>query len=174
MKSMVEPSAQFYTTQTVAEGTNTAPRTNTNNTSLPNNSRSPHQAVTVPGVLPPHLPFHTSVPQSTFLTPGQSTQPYPAQYAWSPGMPPPWRDPYPQQQSGDFRGPSPNTNATSLVAGPFAPKTAAELGLLDRPDTSYEGMELSNIVDRMTAAFPMDTHSGILHIFDGLPLKMSR
>lgn len=86
---------------------------------------------------------------------------YPAQYSLTPGASPPWRNPLIQPHSGDIRGNSPNTSATSL-AGPFVPKTAAESGLLDRPVTStYEGMELSNIVDRMTAAFPVDVHTGI-------------
>ena len=74
-------------------------------------------------------------------------------------MTPPLTDAFPQRNANDFRGPSPSERATSL-GGPFVTTTNAELGLLDRPDISYEGLQLSNIVDKMTATFPIEVSSG--------------
>ena len=163
MKSVVQSSLPARTSRTVAEATSVAPQTNHNTPTL-SVSRVPQQTTYVSGISSPHIPTHTSLPQNTFLTPGPPMPGYPAQYSLTPGASPPWRNPLIQPHSGDIRGNSPNTSATSL-AGLYVPKTAAELGLLDRPVSStYEGMELSNIVDRMTAAFPMDMHSGILYL----------
>jgi len=117
-----------------------------------NASGGTYPSSTVPRVSPTYPPVRpTTVPQAAYLTPGPSIQAYPPQYSLSPGITPPWRDSYSQLPLGAVR----RASSSSL----FAPKTAAELGLLDRPDTSYEGMELSNIVDRMTSAFPLDVHS---------------
>ena len=163
MKSVVQSSPPARTSRTVAEATSAAPQTNHNTPTL-SFSRVPQHTTYVSGISSPHIPTHTSIPQNTFLTPGPPMPAYLAQYSLTPGVSPPWRNPLIQPHSGDIRGNSPNTSATSLV-GPFVPKTAAELGLLDRPVSStYEGMELSNIVDRMTAAFPMDVHTGIWHL----------
>ena len=162
MKAAVQPSSMPYTTQTPKETTAMAPLTsfhpNSGVGASPGNaSGGVYPSSSVPGVSPTYpLPRPSSVPQTTYRTPGSSMQPYPPQYSLPPGMSPPWRDAYPQPQIGAVRGASPS--------GPFAPKTAAELGLLDRPETSYEGMELSNIVDRMTSAFPLDDHSGNSYI----------
>ncbi|CAH3036381.1 unnamed protein product [Porites lobata] len=158
MKSVVQPSPPARSSRTVAEATSVAPQTNHNTPTL-SVSRVPQQTTYVSGISSPHILTHSSIPQNTFLTPGPPVPAYPAQYSLTPGVSPPWRNPLIQPHSGDIRGNSPNTSATSLT-GPFVPKTAAELGLLDRPVSStYEGMELSNIVDRMTAAFPMDMYS---------------
>lgn len=159
MNTVVQPSSKPYTSQTASVATTTAPRPN-NTISGINDSRVPYRAVSSPGISPINPPAYTAGHQNTFLTPGPSIQAYPAQYSLPPGMSPPLVDAYLQRHRGDFWGTSPNASVTSL-AGPFAPKTAAELGLLDRPDTSYEGLELSNTVDRMTASFPLDVHSGI-------------
>ena len=160
MKSVAQPSSKPFASPTsVAEATSTAPRP-INSTSGINDTRGIYNPASVPGISPIYPPTHSPAPPNTFLMRSPSVQAHPPQYSLSPGMSPPWKDAYPQPQSGEFRGSSPNTSATSL-AGPYAPKTAAELGLLDRPDTSYEGMEMSNIVERMTAAFPLDVHSGI-------------
>lgn len=162
MKAAVQPSSMPYTTQTPKETTAMAPLTSSHpnsgvGTSPGNASGGVYPSSSVPGVSPTYpLSRPSSVPQTTYRTPGPSMQPYPPQYSLPPGMSPPWRDAYPQPQIGAVRGASPS--------GPFAPKTAAELGLLDRPETSYEGMELSNIVDRMTSAFPLDDHSGNSYI----------
>ena len=158
MNTVVQPSKP-YTSQTPSVATSTAPRPN-NTISGINDSRVPYRAVSSPGISPINPPPYPTGHQNTFLTPVPSVQAYPPQYSLPPGMSPPWVDAYPQRHRGDFRGASPNTSVTPL-AGPFSPKTTAELGLLDRPDTSYEGLELSNIVDRMTASFPLDVHSGI-------------
>lgn len=158
MKSVVQPSPPARSSRTVAEATSVAPQTNHNTPTL-SVSRVPQQTTYVSGISSPRIPIHSSIPQNTFLTPGPPVPAYPAQYSLTPGVSPPWRNPLIQPHSGDIRGNSPNTSATSLT-GPFVPKTAAELGLLDRPVSStYEGMELSNIVDRMSAAFPMDMYS---------------
>ena len=155
MKSVVQPSSKPYPTQSATDTTAMAPLTNSQpisgiGSSTGNASGGVYQYPVAPGISPAYPPaYPSSVPQNTFLTPGPSTHPYPPQYSLSPGVPPPWRDAYLQS----VRGASP-------LPGPFAPKTAAELGLLDRPDTSYEGMEMSNIVDRMSSAFPLDVHSG--------------
>ena len=163
MKSVVQPSPPARSSRTVAEATSVAPQTNHNTPTL-SVSRVPQQTTYVSGISSPRIPTRSSIPQNTFLTPGPPVPAYPAQYSLTPGVSPPWRNPLIQPHSGDIRGNSPNTSATSLT-GPFVPKTAAELGLLDRPVSStYEGMELSNIVDRMTAAFPMDMYSGILYL----------
>ena len=160
MKSVVQSSPPARTTRTVAEATRAAPQTN-HNTSTLSYSPVPQETTYVSGISSPHIPTHTSIPQNTFLTPGPPIPAYPVQYSLTPGASPPWRNPLIQPHSGDIRGNSPNTSAASL-AGLFVPKTAAELGLLDRPVSStYVGMELSNIMDRMTAAFPMDVHAGI-------------
>ena len=160
MKSVAQPSSKPFASPTsAAEATNTAPRT-INSTSGINDTRGVYNPASVPGISPIYPPRYTPAPQNTFLTRGPSVQAHPPQYSLSPSMSPPWKDAYPQRQGGEFWGSSPNASATSL-AGPYAPKTAGELGLLDRPDTSYEGMEMSNIVERMTAAFPLDFHSGI-------------
>ena len=157
MKSVVQPSPPARSSRTVAEATSVAPQTNHNTPTL-SVSRVPQQTTYVSGISSPRIPTHT------FLTPGPPVPAYPAQYSLTPGVSPPWRNPLIQPHSGDIRGNSPNTSATSLT-GPFVPKTAAELGLLDRPVIStYEGMEFSNIVDRMTAAIPMDMYSGILYL----------
>ena len=158
MKSVVQPPSNPNTSQTTTEVITTAPRPN--NTPTLNDTRGGYPPASAPEISPTYPPTYTSAPENTFLTPGPSMQAYHPQYSLPPGMSSPWRYAYPQQQSGDFRGSSPNASVTSL-AGPFAPKTAAELGLLDRPDTSYEGLELSNCVDRITAAFPLDVQSGI-------------
>ena len=164
MKSVVQSSPPTRTSRTVAEATSAAPQTNHNTPTL-SFSRVPQQTTYVSGISSPHIPTHTSIPQNTFLTPGLQCQPTPHRHSLTPGAPPPWRNPLIQPHSGDIRRNSPNTSAVTL-AGPFVPKTAAELGLLDQPVSStYEGVELSNIVDRMTAAFPMDMHSGILFAF---------
>lgn len=158
MKSAVQPSSKPYTGQPTTDSTAVAPLTSSQpnsgmGTSAVNASVGVYPSSSVPGVSPTYPPVRpSSVPQATYLSPGPSIQAYPPQYSLSHGMSPPWRDAYPQSQIGAARGASPS----SL----FTPKTAAELGLLDRPDTSYEGMELSNIVDRMTSAFPLDVHSG--------------
>ena len=163
MKSVVQPSPPARSSRTVAEATSVAPQTNHNTPTL-SVSRVPQQTTYASGISSPHIHTHSSIPQNTFLTPGPPVPAYPAQYSLTPGVSPPWRNPLIQPHSGDIRGNSPNTSATSLT-GPFVPKTAAELGLLDRPVSStYEGMELSNIVDRMSAAFPMDMYSGILYL----------
>lgn len=161
MKSVVQRSSKPYTSQTPTETTVVAPLTSSQpnsgiSASAGNASGGVYPSSSIPGVSPTYpAPRLSSVPQTTVLTPGQpSMQAYPPQYSLPPGMSPPWRDAYPQSQSGAVRGASPSS--------PFAPKTAAELGLLDRPETSYEGMELGNIVDRMTSAFPLDVHSGNL------------
>jgi len=158
MKPLLQPSPKPYTSQSTADSTVMAPLTRSQpnsgmGSSTVNASGGTYPSSSVPGVLPTYPPVRpTTIPQATYLSPGPSLQAYPPQYSLSPGMTPPWRDPYPQSELGAVRGASPS----SL----FSPKTAAELGLLDRPDTSYEGMELSNIVDRMTSAFPLDVHSG--------------
>ena len=156
MKSVAQPSSKPFASPTSAA--EAEPRT-INSTSGINDTRGVYHPASVPGISPIYPPTHTPAPPNTFLTRGPSVQAHPLQYSLSPGMSSPWKDAYTQRQSSDFRGSSPNASATSL-AGPYAPKTAAELGLLDRPDTSYEGMEMSNIVERMTAAFPLDVHSG--------------
>lgn len=158
MNSAAQPSSKPYISQTLTDTTAAAPVTRFQpnsgiGASAGNASGGIYPSSSVPGASPAYpAPRPSSAPQTTFMTPGPSLQAYPPQYSLSPGVSPPWRDAYPQSQIGAFRGPSPSS--------PFAPKTAAELGLLDRPHTSYEGMELSNIVDRMTSAFPMDVHSG--------------
>ena len=155
MKSAAVPS---YTGQSTADSTAMAPRPSSQpisgmGSSTVNAPGSAYPSSSVPGVSPNYPPVRpTAVPQTTYLSPGPSIQAHPPPHSLSPGLSPPWRDPYPQSQLGALRGSSPSTQ--------FVPKTAAELGLLDRPDTSYEGMELSNIVDRMTSAFPLDVHSG--------------
>ena len=158
MKSALQSSSKTYTGLSTADSSVLAPLTRSQpNSGMGSSTVKPsggtYPSSSVPGVSPTHPPVRpTTVPQATYLSPGPSLQGYPLQYSLSPGMTLPWRDPYPQSQLGAVRGAPPS----SL----FAPKTAAELGLLDRPDTSYEGMELSNIVDRMTSAFPLDVHSG--------------
>ena len=155
----VQSSSKPYTGQPTADSIVMAPLTrsqpiNGMGSPIVNASGGTLPISSVPGVSPIYPPVRpTAVPQTTYLSPGPSIQAYPPQHSLSPGLSPPWRDPYPQSQLGALRGASPSSQ--------FAPKTAAELGLLDRPDTSYEGMELSNIVDRMTSAFPLDVHSGI-------------
>lgn len=100
----------------------------------------------------------TTVFPNTFKTPAAPVRVYPPQYLLPPGMTPPLTDAFPQRNANDFRGPSPSERATSL-GGPFVTTTDAELGLLDRPDISYEGLQLSNIVDKMTATFPIEVSS---------------
>ena len=163
MKSTaVQSSSKPYTGQSTADSTAMAPLTSSQpisgmGSSTVNASGGTYHS-SLPGVSPTYPPVRpTTVPQTTYLSPGPSIQAYPPQHSLPPGLQPPWRDPYPQSQLAAARGTSPS----SL----FAPKTAAELGLLDRPDNSYEGMELSNIVDRMTSAFPLDVHSGISVFF---------
>ena len=159
----IQSSSKPYTGQSTADSTVMAPLSRSQpisgiGSSTVNASGGTYPSSSVPGISPTYPPVRpTTVPQTTFLSPGPTTQAYPPQHLLSPGLSPPWRDPYPQSQLGALRGASPSTQ--------FAPKTAAELGLLDRPDTSYEGMELSNIVDRMTSAFPLDVHSGIFVFF---------
>ena len=154
MKSAaVQSSSKPYTGQSTADSTVMAPLTS----SQPNSGMGSSTVNASGGIYPCSSTYPpvrpTTVPQATYLSPGPSIQPYPPQYSLSPGLSPPWGDQYPQSQLGAARGASPSSM--------FAPKTAAELGLLDRPDTSYEGIELSNIVDRMTSAFPLDVHLGI-------------
>ena len=158
MKSANQSSSIPYTGQSTADSvamrrlTSSQPNSGMG-TSAVNASGGVDPSSSLPGISPSYPTARPStVPQASYLSPGPSIQAYPPQYSLSPGMSPPWSDAYPQSQLGAVRGASPR----SL----FAPKTAAELGLLDRPDTSYEGMELSNIVDRMTSAFPLDVHSG--------------
>ena len=161
MKSAaVQSSSKPYTGQSTADSTAMAPLTSSQpisgmGSSTVNASGGTHPSSSrVPGISPTYPPVRpTTIAQTTYLSPGPSIQAYPPPHSLSPGLSPPWRDPYPQSQRGAVRGASPS--------GLFTPKTAAELGLLDQPDTSYEGMELSNIVDRMTSAFPLDVHSGI-------------
>lgn len=147
-----------YTGQSTADSITMRPQASSHpnsgiGTSAVNASGGSYPSSSVPGISPVYPPVRPStVSQATYQSPGPSIQAYPSQFSLSPGMSPPRRDPYPQSQLGAVRGASPS----SL----FAPKTAAELGLLDRPDNSYEGMELSSIVDRMTSAFPLDVHSG--------------
>ena len=169
MKSTaVQSSSKPYTGQPTADRTVMAPLTRSQpisgmGSSTVNASGGTHPWSSVPSVSPIYPPVRpTTVPQTTYLSPGPSIQAYPPQHSLSPGLSPPWRDPYPQSQLGALRGASPSSQ--------FAPKTAAELGLLDRPDTSYEGMELSNIVDRMTSAFPLDVHSGIFFLYSNITL----
>ena len=158
MKSTGQSSSIPYTGQSAADSITMRPQASSQpnsgmGTSAVNASGGSYPSSSVPGISPAYPPVRPStVSQATYLSPGPSIQAYPSQFSLSPSMPPPRRDPYPQSQLGAVRGASPS----SL----FAPKTAAELGLLDRPDTSYEGMELSSIVDRMTSAFPLDVHSG--------------
>lgn len=164
MKPAVQPSSKPYTTQSPTVTATVAPLTSSHpniamTSSKVNSSGGVYQSPSLSGMLPAYSPTQlSSVPQTTFLAPSPSMQPNPPRYSLSPERPPPSRNLYSQPQFGEIRGPSPN--------GPFTPKTAAELGLLDRPDTSLEAMELSAIVDRMTTAFPLDVHSGncILHI----------
>lgn len=158
MKSL-QPAPVPNTSQPSTEATSTAPRLN-NSMSGTNDTRGAYQA---PGFSRTNPPPYPSVPFNTFLTPGPSIQAYPPQYSSSPGFSPPWIGASPERYSGDYRGASPNASAMSW-SGPFAPKTAAELGLSERLDTSYEGLELSNIVDRLTASFPLDVQSGSLDI----------
>ena len=159
----VQSSSKPYTGQSTADSTVMAPLTSSQpisgmGSSTVNASGGTYHSSSLPSVSPTYPPVRpTTVPQTTYLSPGPSIQAYPPQHSLSPGLQPPWRDPYPQSQLGAVRGASPSNL--------FAPKTAAELGLLDRPDNSYEGMELSNIVDRMTSAFPLDVHSGIFCFF---------
>lgn len=143
-----------YTGQSTADSITMRPLASSQpNSGIVNASGGSYPSSSVPGISPVYPPVRSStVSQATYQSPGPSIQAYPSQFSLSPGMSPPRRDPYPQSQLGAVRGASPS----SL----FAPKTAAELGLLDRPDNSYEGMELSSIVDRMTSAFPLDVHSG--------------
>lgn len=158
MKSALQSSSKPFTGQSTAESTAMAPLTSSQpnsgmGSSTVNASGGTYPSSTVPRVSPTYPPVRpTTFPQAAYLTPGPSIQAYPPQYSLSPGITPPWRDSYSQSPLGAVR----RASSSSL----FAPKTAAELGLLDRPDTSYEGMELSNIVDRMTSAFPLDVHSG--------------
>ncbi|KAJ7330568.1 hypothetical protein OS493_022179 [Desmophyllum pertusum] len=154
MKSVVQPSSKPYPTQSATDTTAMAPLTNSQpisgiGSSTGNASGGVYQSPVRPGISPAYPPaYPSSVPQNTFLTPGPSTHPYPHSTHC--------RLVYPLLGEKlilqSVRGASP-------LPGPFAPKTAAELGLLDRPDTSYEGMEMSNIVDRMSSAFPLDVHS---------------
>lgn len=106
-----------------------------------------YQPHSEPGMLPAQsLNQHSVVPQATFLTPSPSLQLNSPRCSLSP------RHFYQKPQFGDFQ--------SSLARNSFLLKTAAELGVVDRLDTSHEGIELSNIVDRITSTFPLDAHSG--------------
>ena len=101
------------------------------------------------------------VPKHTFPSSMSSTRAYRPEYSLSPSIPPPGSDASWQTQPSGIRRESPDANtplSARVGGGAFALTTAAELGLLDRPDSSVEGMEMSNIVDRMTAAFPLDDY----------------
>ena len=65
----------------------------------------------------------------------------------------------PLKSTGEFGEALPTSQAPSLD-WPFVSSTATELGLVDRPDTSYEGLQLSSIVDRITDSFPLTVNSG--------------
>ncbi|XP_058941147.1 dystrophin isoform X1 [Pocillopora verrucosa] len=107
-----------------------------------------YQPPSEPGMLPAQsLNQHSVVPQATFLTPSPSLQLNSPRCSLSP------RHFYQKPQFGDFQ--------SSLARNSFLLKTAAELGVVDRLDTSHEGIELSNIVDRITSTFPLDAHSDL-------------
>ena len=126
MKSAaVQSSFKPYNGQSTADSAVMAPLTS----SQPNSGMGSSTVNTTGGTYPPSSIYPpvrpTTVPQATYLSPGPSIQPHPPQYSLSPGLSPPWGDQYPKSQLGAARGASPS----SL----FAPKTAAELGLLARP-----------------------------------------
>ncbi|RMX40701.1 hypothetical protein pdam_00020720, partial [Pocillopora damicornis] len=107
-----------------------------------------YQSPSEPGMLPAQsLNQHSVVPQATFLTPSPSLQLNSPRYSLSP------RHFYQKPQFEDFQ--------SSLARNSFLLKTAAELGVVDRLDTSHEGIELSNIVDRITSTFPLDAYSDL-------------
>jgi len=66
----------------------------------------------------------------------------------------------PLKSTGEFGEALPTSQAPSLD-WPFVSSTATELGLVDRPDTSYEGLQLSSIVDRITDSFPLVVNSDV-------------
>ncbi|KAL9951367.1 hypothetical protein ACROYT_G044020 [Oculina patagonica] len=111
MKSAVQPSSKPYTSHTPTETTAMAPLTSSQRNSAigasaGNASGGVYPSSSIPGVSPTYPTSRpSSVPQTTFLTPGPSMQAYPPQYSLSPGISPPWRDAYQQSQTGAVRGP---------------------------------------------------------------------
>lgn len=96
---------------------------------------------------------------NTFTTPASSIPAYLPKHSLSPGIAPSGMKTVPQKSTGEFWGALPTSQASSLD-WPFVSSTATELGLVDRPDTSYEGLQLSSIVDRITDSFPLAVNSG--------------
>ncbi|PFX17752.1 dystrophin-like isoform X2 [Stylophora pistillata] len=152
-KPSVHPSSKPYRTASPSVATIASPYTGSepNNTMISsevNFSGGINQPPSVPGVLPTHSSSqHSSVPQATFLTSSPSMQLNSPRYSLSLGHP------YQKPQFGEFQ--------RSLASNPFLPKTAAELGVAGRSVISREGIELSNIVDRITSTFPLDAHSDL-------------
>lgn len=96
---------------------------------------------------------------NTFATPASSTPAYLPKHSLSPGISPSGMKTVPQKSTDEFWGALPTSQAPPLD-WPFVSSTATELGLVDRPDTSYEGLQLSSIVDRITDSFPLAVNSG--------------
>lgn len=149
----VHPSPKPYTTASPSVATIASPYTSSerNNTMISsgvNFSGGIYQPPSVPGMLSTHSPNrHSSVPQATFLASSPSMQLNSPRYSLSFGHL------YQKPQFGEFQ--------RSLASNPFLPKTAAELGVADRPVMSHEGIELNNIVDRLTSTFPLNAHSDL-------------
>ncbi|XP_074611916.1 dystrophin-like isoform X1 [Acropora palmata] len=97
---------------------------------------------------------------NTFATPASLTPAYLPKLSLSPGISPSGMKTVPLKSTGEFGEALPTSQAPSLD-WPFVSSTATELGLVDRPDTSYEGLQLSSIVDRITDSFPLVVNSDV-------------